>query len=439
MSDVMLPGLPGFRRPVALQQPDDGITRQSRHFPFPMALCEAVDHASHIKAFAARRPSLKRLALFAILLRPVDHIYTLVIRSVFCTLWPSRCYLESLSMVDDERFSKLKTIHFGNVKPKQPKQRRRPTTIEGQAKRNANLKPKKKSPTTAMSKEARREENRALWREGRQTRHDLKNDYFDALASDLAELYAIQKELWRIPEPTQAHRIRSQMVEAAIDRIQGRSPHTFAGSIQHRGISVSLDGTAFDAEGEAVSPLLADAMAHDHAASEAKQLRSPAMKTIDVVAEPISEQPFIVDPVGNIAAPVASAGSAPPDEPDPEPEVEAQQTPPPFFVGAPVEPPFPCPGAPANFRIHMRERQQRAIQSDANTEYMRKRQEAARLDPQRYPGGCIPMAELRSDVEEGRMNRDQGTMEIVRFGRVPGGEGFSALPTQSCHFAHGFG
>ena len=308
-------------------------------------------------------------------------------------------------MVYDERYDGLK--------PKRPKRKPHVATAAAKAKRTANLKPKKKSPLTAMSKEARRAENKALWREGRFKRNgaEQRAEYLNALRGDLPELYEIQKQLWREEHPTKAHSYRSQFVEAAIDRAVGRAAHTFAGSIQHH---TSLDGTALDIEGAALSPLLADATAYD--ANATKQLRSPT-KTIDVVSEPVSEQPFIVDPVGNVAAPVAASDE--PEEPEPE---EAQSTPPPFS-GAPADP-DPFPGAPADFRIMQRQKQQRDVQGDANFEYMRKRQEAARLDPQRYPGGVIPLAELRSDVEEGRMTLDQGTMEVVRFGRIPGGKGF---------------
>ena len=280
-------------------------------------------------------------------------------------------------MIDDE------------LKPKRPKQKRRPQSPKARAKGNANL----KSGDHGQGNKG-----------GRPKHYNAENraEYLSAVRGDLGELYEIQLQLLRKEHLTSSDKIRWQITEAMIDRVCGRAPHTFAGSIQHH---TSLDGTALNIEGATMSPLLADAHAYD--ANEAKQLRSP-MKAIDVVAEPVSEQPFIVE-----------------EQSEPEPEVEAQPTPPPFS-GAPADPADadPFPGAPADFRIVQRQKQQRAAQGDANFEHMRKRQEAARLDPQRYPGGVIPMAELRSDVEEGRMTLDQGATEIVQFGRVPGGTGF---------------
>jgi hypothetical protein len=135
-------------------------------------------------------------------------------------------------------------------------------------------------------------------------------------------------------------KIRFLICEGLLDRGFGRAPHTLAAAIQHH---TSSDGTALHLEGAAMSPLLQQA--HAYAADEAKQLRPPdAVKAIDVAAEPISSQPFIADPAGNIiTAPVASAEPATlkPEEPaaaavetapekPPEHAQEASKTKPPF-------------------------------------------------------------------------------------------------------------
>ena len=56
---------------------------------------------------------------------------------------------------------------------------------------------------------------------------------------------------------------------------------------------------------------------------------------------------------------------------------------------------------------------QRATQERDND--LAKRQEAARLDPVRYPGGQIPMNQIPPDPRE--------PPEVVNFTRVPGGRG----------------
>jgi hypothetical protein len=227
------------------------------------------------------------------------------------------------------------------------------------------------------------------------------------------EILDILFGLLRKEHLTPGDKIRSLICEALLDRGFGRAPHTLAAAIQH----TSLDGTALHLEGAAMSPLLQ--AAHAYAADEAKQLRPPdAMKAIGVVAEPISSQPFIADPAGNIiAAPVASAEPAAhkPEEPvaakvepalaaavepvpekPPEPAQEAPKTKPPFS------------GTPADGAHSMAFKER---ERDREAERARKVEEArAQGRPQISREEAFP-----PDPRE--------PPEVVTLGRVAGGRG----------------
>ena len=207
---------------------------------------------------------------------------------------------------------------------------------------------------------------------------------------------------------------RYMVCEALLDRGFGRAPHTLAAAIQHH---TGLDGTALHLEGAAMSPLLQ--AAHAHIAEEAKQLPPPdAVKAIDVTPEPISSQPLpdvipMTPPAPAVKEPGPSVVVV-----DPVPENPKKPEPAPPAPEAPkAKPPFS--GIPADGAAYMAFRE-RACQEEVE----RKRQhEAARADPSRYPGGQIPMSELQPD----KVNIDQGPMEILRFGRVPGGRGIRRI------------
>ena len=153
----------------------------------------------------------------------------------------------------------------------------------------------------------------------------------------------------------------------------------------------------------------ADRKAAEHAAKP-----QPAKQPAPTEPEGSFEDPddFIVDSAGNTAT---TKSTAPPFNPNPPPPPEPKAAPP------KAKPKYS--GIPADAAAHFQARDASQERSRQNDDYMKKRQEAARLDPVRYPGGVIPMSELRADVEEGRLNRDQGPLEVVNFTRMPGGRG----------------
>jgi len=168
-----------------------------------------------------------------------------------------------------------------------------------------------------------------------------------------------------------------------------------------------------------LSPLLQ--AAHAYTADEAKRLQPPdAVKAIDVTAEP------------NIAATSSQSSQSLPEViplPPPAPTVEPVtargrgRTGPGEASRArlwrPLRTKPPFSGVPAD-GAHYMAFKERARQED---EERRKQQEAARADPARYPGGQIPMNELQPD----KVNIDQGPMEVLRFGRIPGSRGIRRI------------
>jgi len=70
---------------------------------------------------------------------------------------------------------------------------------------------------------------------------------------------------------------------------------------------------------------------------------------------------------------------------------------------------------PSGFAEHLKHKEAvAAVGNDA----MRELQEEARRHPEKYPGGQVPMAELKPDPPERSI---QGGPEVVRFGLAPGG------------------
>ena len=140
------------------------------------------------------------------------------------------------------------------------------------------------------------------------------------------------------------------------------------------------------------------------------------------------------------AAQAAHEAAAPPPPQSPEPEAasapaqdaKAGVTPPsanaPPFQAGPGEAPTsapkspqsasarqarktpPPPGAPAGYAEFLS-----AKATEERDDELAKKQEAARADPARYPGGQVPMNELKPDPRP--------PLEVVNFTRVPGGRG----------------
>ena len=136
-----------------------------------------------------------------------------------------------------------------------------------------------------------------------------------------------------------------------------------------------------------------------------------------VITAEISPPPTIADPEGNAAGVVAgSAAHALITDPAGNVAVCADAG---SVANAAQEAPktaAPFSRIPAHYMAF----KERARQED---EERRKQQEAARADPARYPGGQIPMNELQPD----KVNIDQGPMEVLRFGRIPGSRGIRRI------------
>ena len=74
----------------------------------------------------------------------------------------------------------------------------------------------------------------------------------------------------------------------------------------------------------------------------------------------------------------------------------------------------PPPGAPAGYAEFLS-----AKATEERDDELAKKQEAARADPARYPGGQLPMNELKPDPRP--------PLEVVNFTRVPGGRGIKQV------------
>ena len=118
-------------------------------------------------------------------------------------------------------------------------------------------------------------------------------------------------------------------------------------------------------------------------------------------ANPAPEPEPAAAPVHDAKAPSAKPPPfkiEPGEAPAPKPQArQARKTPPP-------------PGAPAGYAEFLS-----AKATEERDDELAKKQEAARADPARYPGGQVPMSELKPDPRP--------PLEVVNFTRVPGGRG----------------
>ena len=221
----------------------------------------------------------------------------------------------------------------------------------------------------------------------------------------LAELKTAQRRLEdKLAQEEQAH--ETHLAAAAADLAEGRE----------------VDG-------------LTRMLLHAKAANADRAAKPPPPPSRRPPAIEAKPDVFIADSSGNVAAP-ATVESAPPPPPAASRDAPTNKAPPatlgettPPKSEPPKPPPFkiepdpprsapakrskqPPPGAPympghAEF-LSARDTVER---DDA----LAKRQEEARKDPIRYPGGQIPMKELPPDPRP--------PMEVINFTRVPGGKG----------------
>ena len=138
------------------------------------------------------------------------------------------------------------------------------------------------------------------------------------------------------------------------------------------------------AAAQAAAPPPPQAEAAPEPEAAAAPVPSPDTKANDTVTPPSAKPPpFKIEP-----------GEAPAPKPQAR---QARKTPPP-------------PGAPAGYAEFLS-----AKATEERDDELAKKQEAARADPARYPGGQIPMNELKPDPRP--------PMEVINYTRVPGGRG----------------